>query len=243
MVTRFMTKGRGKTRKVIPLKGRTARPKFIKMDDLEIQSRTHTVHTGGGFEFTFKPVDGTLQVKETKDGYTVKYVAVDETPEDPRVNWSNCGKMTMMHDRYDLPEEAGIGDIDFKGWTDMKATLVKDKKATVILPIYMYDHSGVTINTTGYSCPWDSGQVGFIYATDEGIKEYYGVDKITPVIRKQARAMLENEVKAYDQFLTGDIYLCVSEKYDKDKVQVDYDVVGGYFGLDYAQEELKTFEG
>ena len=30
----------------------------------------------------------------------------------------------------------------------------------LMLPLYLYDHSGITMNTTGFSCPWDSGQVG-----------------------------------------------------------------------------------
>lgn len=32
----------------------------------------------------------------------------------------------------------------------------------LMLPLYLYDHSGITMNTTGFSCPWDSGQVGWI---------------------------------------------------------------------------------
>ena len=30
----------------------------------------------------------------------------------------------------------------------------------VFLPLYLFDHSGITMNTSGFSCPWDSGQVG-----------------------------------------------------------------------------------
>jgi len=34
----------------------------------------------------------------------------------------------------------------------------------VILPLYLYDHGGITMSTGAFSCPWDSGQVGWIYA-------------------------------------------------------------------------------
>ena len=34
----------------------------------------------------------------------------------------------------------------------------------IILPLYLYDHSGITMSTGPFSCPWDSGQVGWIYA-------------------------------------------------------------------------------
>lgn len=33
----------------------------------------------------------------------------------------------------------------------------------IILPVYAYVHSGMTISTSPFSCPWDSGQAGFIY--------------------------------------------------------------------------------
>lgn len=42
-------------------------------------------------------------------------------------------------------------------------SLVEQMDGMVILPLYLYDHSGITMNTCGFSCPWDSGQVGWIY--------------------------------------------------------------------------------
>ena len=44
-------------------------------------------------------------------------------------------------------------------------SLVEQMDGMVILPLYLYDHSGITMNTCGFSCPWDSGQVGWIYAS------------------------------------------------------------------------------
>ncbi len=35
----------------------------------------------------------------------------------------------------------------------------------IILPLFLYDHSGITMSTGPFSCPWDSGQVGWIYAS------------------------------------------------------------------------------
>lgn len=39
------------------------------------------------------------------------------------------------------------------------------EERVVMLPLYLYDHGGITINTTGFHCPWDSGQVGWIHTT------------------------------------------------------------------------------
>jgi hypothetical protein len=32
------------------------------------------------------------------------------------------------------------------------------------------------MNTTGFSCPWDSGQIGWIYASLEDVKKEFGDD-------------------------------------------------------------------
>ena len=44
----------------------------------------------------------------------------------------------------------------------------------VILPLYLYDHSGITMSTSVFSCPWDSGQVGWIYAEKKKLIEETG---------------------------------------------------------------------
>ena len=74
----------------------------------------------------------------------------------------------------------------------------------VIEPIFMYDHSGITINTTGFSCPWDSGQVGWIYASHDAVQKEFG--QINPDTIEKARELLKSEVKEYDYYLTDQCY-------------------------------------
>jgi len=74
----------------------------------------------------------------------------------------------------------------------------------VIEPIFMYDHSGITINTKGFSCPWDSGQVGWIVASHDTIKNEFG--QINDETIEKARALLKSEVKEYDYYLTDQCY-------------------------------------
>lgn len=45
--------------------------------------------------------------------------------------------------------------------------LISISDELIILPLYLYDHGGITIKTNPFSCPWDSGQVGWIYAIKE----------------------------------------------------------------------------
>lgn len=73
-----------------------------------------------------------------------------------------------------------------------------------VLPIYLYDHSGLTVNTTGFSCSWDSGQIGWIYASHDKIKEEYG--EVTPEAIKKAEALMRAEVQEFDYYLTNQCY-------------------------------------
>lgn len=87
------------------------------------------------------------------------------------------------------------------------ATVLKDKY--VILPLYLYDHSGITISAVPFSCPWDSGQIGFIYVSERMYNKTMMRPAGTPMTAEDTaratRALLA-EVKEYDQYLTGDVY-------------------------------------
>lgn len=71
----------------------------------------------------------------------------------------------------------------------------------IMLPLYLYDHSGITISTGPFSCPWDSGQVGFAYVTRERAKAEWGERT-----DDEYRDLIKAEVAEYDQYLTGDVY-------------------------------------
>jgi hypothetical protein len=76
----------------------------------------------------------------------------------------------------------------------------------ISLPLFLYDHSGITMSTGGFSCPWDSGQVGFIYVSREEVCEEYRWKVITKKREDMIVEILRGEVKVYDQYLTGDVY-------------------------------------
>lgn len=84
--------------------------------------------------------------------------------------------------------------------------LLEDTGSVVILPLYLYDHSGITMNTTGFHCPWDSGQVGWIYADRDKILSEFGGNKLTPELRDKAENLLRGEVSYYDHYIRGECY-------------------------------------
>lgn len=102
----------------------------------------------------------------------------------------------------------------------------------VIMPVYMYDHSGISISTAPYSCPWDSGQVGWIYVSVEDISKEFG--EFTSETMEKAKGVLEGEVKTYSQYLEGDVYWF--EAMDENNEIVDS--CGGYYGYSFVKYEI-----
>jgi hypothetical protein len=126
-------------------------------------------------------------------------VEQDEYPLNPREDWDNLGNMICFHRSYIL------GDYNLsKEYEPNDYYKLKERKDVVILPLYLYDHSGITMNTKGFSCRWDSGQVGFIYVTHETIRKEFGVKRVTQELREKVKGYLEGEVEVYDQYITGD---------------------------------------
>ena len=154
-------------------------------------------------------------------GCTIKIFS-DDDPINPREDYDNLGKMFCAHKKYTLGDKS-INELidtdDFNGWDEIQKHLIKELGAVIILPLYLYDHSGITISTGQFSCAWDSGQIGFIYATKEDILNWYGKKRISKQVKEWAAKHLENEVNLYDKYLRGDVVRFEVE--DKDGENID----------------------
>ena len=99
------------------------------------------------------------------------------------------------------------------------------------LPLYLYDHGGVCMSTGGFSCPWDSGQVGFIYTPIDKALEWVGHKERTTDTDKRTHATFVAEVETYSQFLEGQVYRITIEQAGDSNIN-DSDSCGGFFGSD-----------
>src|SRR5688572_5467595 len=100
-------------------------------------------------------------------------IMYDTEPFDPRED-DNVGTMICSHRNYKLGDEQFDAD-DYDGWDDLKKYLIKERKAVIVLPLGLYDHSGITMYVGDSHDRWDGGQVGFIYCTQEDIdREWEG---------------------------------------------------------------------
>jgi hypothetical protein len=168
-------------------------------------------------------------------GYTME-IFVDHFPSNPRTEWENIGTMVCFHNRYRLGDKHDYNSNDFDSWDGLKKQIIKDHDPAVILPIYMYDHSGVTISTKPFSCPWDSGQIGFIFMSKQIAKKEYGFSRLTKQIKEKLTRYLMAEVKTYDQYLNGDVYGFEIKDPEGNVIQS----VCGYYGREAAESEGKS---
>lgn len=131
-------------------------------------------------------------------------IEIDENPEDPR-EWDNLGTMVCFHKRYTLGDKHDYDSDMFSGWDEMEEFITSREDVAVILPLSLYDHSGITMHV-GRSHGWDSGQVGFIFVSKAKVRKEYKVKRISAALLKRVTGYLENEVEIYDQYLTGQVY-------------------------------------
>ena len=115
-----------------------------------------------------------------------------EFPDSPRDD-SNIGIMACFHTRYDLGDKVTFSHKDFNSWAEMETFIKLKEKATAILPLYLYDHSGLSISTKPFACKFDSGQIGFIFTRKTGnVEEIYRT--------------LQAEVDVYDTYISDGVW-------------------------------------
>lgn len=178
--------------------------------------------------------------EEPYHGHIIK-IYHDPDADSPR-EWSNLGTLICWHRRYrlgdshqfDSPEAflrdlAGVSD-----QSDLSLDQLRERaeRKAIILPVFLYDHSGLAMNTIGFHCPWDSGQVGYVYVLLEAVREEFDVKRVTAALREKTEDILRGEIVSYDAYLAGRVYGYVIEN-DGEEV----DACWGFFG-DYELDCL-----
>lgn len=158
----------------------------------------------------------------------------DLNPCSPR-EFDNLGTMVCFHRRYNLGDETEHKSSDFSSWEELENYLYKEEDALIAIPVFMYDHSGLWINTTGFSCPWDSGQVGYIYISKEKVRREYSCKRISKKLKKMIREMLCSEVDLYNDYLSGNVYgFTLTDKENAEEI----DSSCGFYGTDYIENGI-----
>jgi hypothetical protein len=193
--------------------------------------------------------------KTIESNGTVLKILFDANAENPRKEWDNLGKMVCWHRRYSLGD-----DHQFDSPSDFLDSI--KGKDVVLLPLYLYDHSGLTMSTTPFSCPWDSGQVGFIYAEKDVFrnetayteKALFGTNKAA-LIEVGDYVTVKNEVRPHfgkvEAVENGIIsvdwtYLYVASRHDDPSLKGRFPYEQVELVTEYAktmlQNEVKTYD-
>ena len=152
--------------------------------------------------------------------------------DNPREYYDPFGHMVCWHHRYKLGDKHSyespddfLEDMcrryvpDFTRPEELtlsaKLDLLAKVPTFVILPLYLYDHSGISISTHSFNDPWDSGQIGWTYATPEEVYAYAYVEDV--------RATLLRHVEEYDCWLQNGT--SGFELYENSGMKLDWDVV------------------
>ena len=172
---------------------------------------------------------------ETENG---KQIEIFASPDgnNPR-QYDNLAKMVCFHKKYSLGDKHNYSSSDYSSYEEMKKDIIKRDGAVIVEPLYIYEHGSITISTTPFSCPWDSGQLGFVIVTKDGIKNNFGVKRVTKKLIEKCKEVLQSEVKEYKMYLEGDVYgfRC----YDEDGNITDSCI--GFFGTDFEENGMLCY--
>ena len=148
----------------------------------------------------------TLTSTETYKNHTIE-IHYDDAPLDPRGD-DNLGMLWLKRGRYAFPQEIDIDP------TEITETAVYDAideacDPPILLHVYMMDHSGLAFSFApfgGYHGRFDSGCVGFTFATMERIKEYLGFEELNDDRKAQIREILWKELQDFAAYVNGEVH-------------------------------------
>jgi len=215
----------------------------------------------------------TVDTLSSPDGHYFAQILPDDEQGDSPRNWDNLGTMVCFHRNYNLGDivthkgsnrtESGKGEYTFSSpeqfnewlnaYEEDDTRFKLNPEIAVILPLFLYDHSDISMSTGRsypFDCPWDAGQVGYIFVTKDQVRKEYSCKHITKKVLALATSCLQGEVETYNQCLTGDVYgyrIFKIDDPDFDPDTDDPDGFGdevnscwGFYGLDYCREEAQN---
>lgn len=195
-------------------------------------------------------------------------VAPSEYCESPRSFDEPLFKIAAWHRNYDFDEsqtssksefllnllEEVLGETDLveefceknagirgtKDFDDEIILILEDAEdGYVMLPLYMLDHSGIALSLEGFAIRWDSGQVGWVYASKKHIMGELGIPKWSQEAYQKAYKVAEKEIQLYSYWIEGATFE-VDYSLEEDNLLRGCEVFYGY-PEDHKKTILKNF--
>jgi hypothetical protein len=180
-------------------------------------------------------------------------IHIDDFPSSPRKDDEPLNTIVAWHRRYALSDTD-----EFDTPEDFLLEMKRSKQQ--FYPLYLMDHTILTLQTEpfgGIYGQWDSGQVGWVYAPHDRIRDYLGVKRITKAVRERVEKMIDTDLEVYSAYLNGWVYgytieardpeypPCPEEAAECDEPDPDdaytdeVDACWGFFGTGRMKEFMK----
>lgn len=192
------------------------------------------VHEGKQVERRFRDLEHDALASRRHPGGGLVVVHYDVEPENPR-HWGSLGVMACHHSRYILGDHRHpLTDEVIEALKRAPVRVVTRwlrlvHGATVVLPLYLLDHSGLSMSAGSPSASdpggWDTSMVGLIFDTPDKREEF-------GTALENIEAALRGEVETYSAWLEGMVYRYTAYGEDGEEVAS----CGGY----YEEEDALT---
>lgn len=165
----------------------------------------------------------------TIDGYAVE-IYPDRDVENPHAWCSST--LCIAHRRYNFGGKCLSSDVNSieEAFAWHLAEQGLHERDIICLPVFMYDHSGIALDSSPFSDRWDSGQLGFLYETRGDIRREFKVKRISPKLEDLIRDRLRGEIAELSAWANGDTYRFAIPALDMG--------CGGFYGDDHQASGL-----
>lgn len=164
---------------------------------------------------------------------------------------------TVCGEEYTRYIDADTSDSDDSVASDMadkldlceKISLLEDTGEVVMLPISMYEHSGISLwlgSKWGHpDAQWDCSSIGFAYVEKATAEKEMPQRKLTDEQKgdwkKWAYAMMEGEMETYNKYVSGEVYgYMIEDEEGEEASNVHLCGCWGYYDKDCLLEDAKS---
>lgn len=122
--------------------------------------------------------------------------------------------------------------------------LVPYELRVYIKPLYLYDHGGISLSDTPFSCSWDSGKVGYQFATYSEILSEYGGKRLTERTTDLVERTMNGELQAYSCYIEGEVYGYVIYEHEagqRPEAGEYIDSCHNFYGSDYTTNGMAQY--
>ena len=169
-----------------------------------------------------------------KNQNKILVVDYDELAESPR-EWDNLSIMAIKSREFNLSDNLDFDIPQDLTFEEFEEYLIKEQKAVLTIPLWLYNHSGISLSTSSI-CRWDSSPIGYAFVTKEILRKEFNVKNITNNILEKAKKIIMGEIETYNKYLSGEVFsysIYEIKKCELGHTHKEYiESCGGFFGLD-----------